>query len=198
MHTVYTSRWHDVSTSGVENTWQEHHLMLVYVYCIHFKVTWRVYVGRCKRMRGASFDASVCIYTSRWHDVSTSGVANAWEEHHLMLVYVYCIHFKVTWRVYVRCCKRMTGASFDASVCIYTSRWHDVSTSGVANAWQEYHLILVYSYCIHFKVTWRVYFGHCKRMTGTSLMLVYAYAPQGDMTCLRRALKTHDRSIIWC
>ena len=118
------------------------------VYCIHFKVTWRVYVGRCKRMTGASFDASVCIYTSRWHDVSTSGVENAWkehqilvyvytlqgdmtclhrvlkthnrqwQEHHLMPVYVYCIHFKVTWRVYVGRWKRMIGAMFDASVCM--------------------------------------------------------------------------------
>ena len=167
MHTVYTSRWHTVSMSGIANAWQEHHLMLVYTCCIHFKVAWRVYVGRCKRVTGASFDASVCIYTSRWHDVSTSGVANAWQEHDLMLVYaytlqgditclhrvlkthnrqpmtgaslmpvyVYCIHFKVTWRVYVGRCKRMTGASFDASVCIYTLRWHDVSTSGVENAW---------------------------------------------------------------
>jgi uncharacterized membrane protein YhaH (DUF805 family) len=189
--------------SGISNAWEEHHLMLVYTCCIHFKVAWRVYVGRCKRVTGASFDASVCTYTSRWHDVSTSGVANAWQEHHLMLVYAYCIHFKVTWRVYVGRCKRMRGASFGASVCIYTSRWHDVSTSGVANAWQE-HSVFDASVCTYTSRWHNVSTSGVENdrqpMTGASFdaSVCILYTLQGDMTCLRRALKTHDRSIIWC
>jgi uncharacterized membrane protein YhaH (DUF805 family) len=149
-------------------------------------------------MRGASFDASVCMYTSRWHDVSMSDVANAWEEHHLMLVYtVYTSRWHDVSTSGVANAWEEHHLMLACGVCICTSRWHDVSTSGVANTWQEHHLMLVYAYCLHFKVTWRAYVGCWKHMSGLSFdaSVCILYTLQGDMTCLRRALKTHERSI---